>query len=354
MNGWFRRFGTDQSAVSPVIGTILVLFIVLIAVAGILVWGVPAIQGIQAHSEFQAVLTQFVELNADIKNLRDPQSSKRDTISVNRGLLSLEQGGRWVFTGTNDTNYKTFNLTGWTADASTSVSVSAPNIPGTHSVYLDKVVGATATEMSSCASSCGAASLSLGTTGGVANTIKDYSYRIRAKEGSSIKAEAWIINVGRISYALDNSQTLNRVYATMGAVINRQGAALFMEDPPAIKEPDFAASPPDKSFFARVVDLDGSSAGSGKGRFPVLVNLVDVYGLSKGRTTFEQAVSARIQVNDGNLLQEAFCTYLSTRKYYVQQAGACSAGTVNVLYDPGQTFVYDLSHMVVNGIVQSQ
>lgn len=335
----------EDGGVTPIIGTVLILFIVILAIGGILLWGVPAIQGIQEHAEFQSVLNQFVEANGDINNLRDPQSTRLDRISVNRGELTVQAGSRWVFIAVTDATYTSFSLANWDDTDPTTVGLSS--LPADAKATLYKVVGGVITQLSTCASGC--TSLSLGTA-----KIYENAFRVLAEKNGQTKAEAWIFNVGRISYIQSRASELNRMYIEMGAVVAQQGKALFMEEPPAaIKDPALTATPKDTLYFARAIELNGTSSVSGKGRFPLLLNLIDNYGTARGRPSLESTVSVRIQIDDDQFLEEAFCNHLKSRQYYSQAGGNCASGSVNLLYQPPETFFYELNHAVVSALVKT-
>src|SRR5688572_4221259 len=105
-----RRFGQHELGVSPVVGSILILAIMIVSIGGILTWGMPAIQGLQDHAEYQSVLTQFLQLDSDVRNLRDPLNTRVSTISVSQGTIALDAGDRWVISAARDANYNDFHV----------------------------------------------------------------------------------------------------------------------------------------------------------------------------------------------------------------------------------------------------
>lgn len=352
-----RTFARAHGAVTPIVGTVLVLFIVMLAIAGIVYWGVPAIQGIQEHAEFQSVVNQFVELNADLKNLRDPQSTRLDTINLNRGAIQVVNGSRWVVIAVRDTTYVDWTLTGWELNTTAAIGMSNAPAPAGATYTLTRYAGGASAATSTCsATSC---PLPAG------NSIWQDAWRIRAEVSGSIKGDAWIFNMDRIRYVMKPESTLNRLYVEMGALIIQQGAALFLEDPPPTKDPVFTVTPPDTQFFFRMMELNGTTAVSGKGRFPILVNLKDNYGPTEGRPRFTDAVAVRIQVDDAfqadaaGLLEEAFCNYFNAKADFAA-ASACDGGNVNVVYNPpddaahnGGKFLFELNQAVVTALVRA-
>lgn len=343
-----RRFRLDQRAVSPVIGTVLVLFIVLMAMAGILSWGVPAIQGLQEHAEFQSVLTQMIQTDQELRVLRDPQNTRRTPISMNTGQLNVYEGSRWVVAVHLDPDYTNLNVTGWESDTSSALVLRNFTATSNKNVTVDRVQGGTFTSSATtttCTQDC-AMTLS--------HRPNDNTTRIQVRMASVLKAEVWIFEAGRITYRLSTTDTTNRAHIEMGAVFQQQGTSLFLEETPTIKEPDFTVNPEDASYLFRALQLEGNTSASGKGRHQVLGHLVDNYGIARGRPSLENASSVRIQIDDSGaantegLLEEGFCNILDKQTYYTEGDGLCDNGDVNVVYNPGRKFTFELSQSVVN------
>jgi hypothetical protein len=354
-----RQFRRDTSAVSPVIGTVLILFIVLLAMAGILAWGVPAIQGLQEHAEFQSMLTQMVQVNNDLLTLRDPQNTRLVTVSMNHGTLRVEDGSRWVVgVGRDETEFYLSNWERGGGDFDFHWGGAAVR------VTADRVVGSTpqniaAATQSSCSGSC-----TLAGTGAAAAT---YPVRVQAFDGNNLRAEAWVFDMGRVSYRMREDSNLNRVHVEMGAVFTQQGPRIFMEHSAAIKEPVYDITPADTSYLVRVFQLSGDSAVSGKGRHTILASLAENYGTTKFRPRITDAMTALVQVDDGGApgttgaMEEAFCNHLRATSTYYEFVGgvaACDAGNMQLRYNPpnannGGLFTFEMSQAVVNVIVRS-
>src|SRR5688572_13054708 len=119
-----NRLRRDDHGVSPVIGTVLILVIMIFSIGGILAWGVPAIEGLQDRAEFQHVLTQFLQMDAQVRNLRDPQNTRVITLALSQGQLFFNEGERWVITGSREETYNAFYLSGWETGNPTSVTLN--------------------------------------------------------------------------------------------------------------------------------------------------------------------------------------------------------------------------------------
>lgn len=343
-----RVFRRDRAAVSPVIGTVLILVIMIFSIAGILAWGAPAIQGLQESAEFNGVLAQFLQMDSEVRNLRDPQNTRIVTLTVGGGILTFGKGDRWVVTGMRDAAFDPLYLGGWEGSNPASLNLLGIDLAGKQ-VSVDVASGGSFTNRFSC-SSC-ANPISLGTA-----KLDTDSVRIQVKSGGTVKAETWIINAGSIKYKVDSGSDRNVLHFAMGAVFSQQQDSFFLEESPTIKDPDYTVSPKDTNLFLRLLQLNGTAAAqTGKGRFPIVFNLVDNYGASRGRPSFDPATAARLQIHGE--LEAPFCAYLDARPGW-ESSGACpasgTAGNVNLKFNRGSDgLVYDLNHALVTTIVRA-
>lgn len=353
-----RRFARDVRAVSPVIGSILVLAIMVMAMAGVMLWGVPAIQGLQEEAEFRSALTQLVQINSDLRTLRDPENTRVATLAVSRGSVAMETGSRWLVTVHADATYSGLNITGWESDTASSLTVTG--VPQSSSVRVEEALGGTFTTITSNAACLTTCVLSLGSY-----RLLDATTRIQFKVGSTLKAETWAFDAGRLSYQESADSTFNRAHIEMGGVFTQEGSAVFMDQDPTWKEPVYSVTPQDNSYLVRVFQMDGDTSVSGKGRHTIYASLIDNYGVSRGRPLVDVAYSVRLQVDDGKaaattgILEEGYCNYFDALDHYTQQGGTCSGGTVNLLFDPPNTgsynngkFLFHLNQAVVSVIVE--
>lgn len=354
-----RGFASDERGVSPVIGTVLILFIILLAMAGILAWGVPAIQGLQDHAEFQSVLTQAHELNADLLKLRDAKAASIAYVSMNQGELRVGSGARWIVTAYLDSNWEGLYYTNWENGA----QFLANGVPGASTMTYDLATlsfTAIGSSPETCAAgTCGA----VGSAGNVNMTaLANPVVRIQFKVGNVLKAESWVFNTGRVTYKLDANSEYNRIHIELGAVFTQQGSAVFVDRKPTVKEPDLTNVPSDKSYLVRAFQVwqTASNVVVGKGRHTVNVQLDDNHGTTRGRPFLQGATAVRLQVDDGGapgvkgILEEGFCNYFAALPSYAVQGGTtCAGGTVSVLYDPVDPFNYELSQAVVRTNVKA-
>lgn len=343
---------------SPVIGTILILFIVIVAMGGILLWGLPAIQGLQDHAEFTSMLTQAHQVNADLLAMRDAGSAKPITLSMNQGSLGVFPGSRWVVTATADAAYSPIYFTKWEDDTGLLVK-SMPALAT--DVTVSKAVGGTFTLLRDVDCNAGGDC----ETGLAAAQIAGNTIRVQFKSGAVLKAEAWIFDAGRITYSMSPGTTENQLHIEMGAIFTQQGDRLYLEAQPRLKEPLFTVTPMDASYLVRAFQLEGDTSVGGKGRFSVFAQLDNNYGTTRGRPLISPAYTVRLQIDDSGAaatkgpLEEGFCNHFADLEYYTA-AAACDGGSVNVLYDPpdgagtnnGQ-LIYELNQAVVKATVQA-
>ncbi|HEX2065751.1 MAG TPA: hypothetical protein VHI93_02965, partial [Candidatus Thermoplasmatota archaeon] len=97
-----RRFLRDAAGVSPVIGTILVLAISVLGVAGILAWGAPTISRIQGRNALVAMEGEFEGLRDATQALSVPDHSRFPTVAMPGGTLSIQGGTRFLVTVDQD------------------------------------------------------------------------------------------------------------------------------------------------------------------------------------------------------------------------------------------------------------
>jgi len=323
--------------------------------AGILLWGVPAIQGLQDHAEFQSMITQAHQLNGELLTLRDAGTTRPVTISMNQGTLDVEQGSRWVVTAAADEAYSPVYFTKWEDDSGLAAK-SLPVVATT--VTVDKAVGGTFTRLATVTCNAGGDC----ETGLAASQLEGNTIRVQFKSATLLKLEAWIYDAGRITYTMNSDA---KIHLEMGTVFTEQSGRLFLESKPTVKEPVFDVSPMDASYLVRAFQMEGDSVVVGKGRHSVYAYLDNNYGTTRGRPYISPAYTVRVQVDDSGAqatlgtLEEGICNYLITLDYYTAAAD-CDAGGVSVLYDPPNAadtnsgkFTYELNQAVVRATVQS-
>jgi flagellin-like protein len=374
-----RTFRPDDRGVSPVVGTVLVLVIMIMAIGGIMAWGVPAINGLQERAEYQSVLTQFLQMESDVRGLRDPQNTRISQLSISDGRIVFDAGDRWVVIGMQDPDgdYDPLYLGGWEGSDPETITIQGlAFVPP--KIIVDKVQGGTFETVWSCGPTPACSNMiSMGIDPGDPNNLAigahldTHVVRIQFLEGSGAKAEAWIYNVGHLAYRLTERNEQNRLHFAMGAVFSQHDDFYYLEQAPTVKDPDYEIEPRDTSLFIRMLQLSGTmpQGVGGRGQFPIVYHLVDNYGSARGRPSFDPATAARIQIHGP--LEVPFCNYFDRRDHWAQEAGgvpaACATdpndwdgpSNVNLRFTRPtiggdvQSLIFDMSHSVVTTRVRT-
>lgn len=287
-----RALFGDESGVSPVVGMILVLGISIVGIAAILYWGLPAIDEMKANVEHRSLETQFLELDATIKELvtgTTEKTAKRWQPQLNRGnlltqtanaegwLFALEtyqadKEWSFVYDSLADGNHR-FNLTSITAGAA-NVQVKASRISGAQSEDL-VVSGPAQADGVQVTADALTANVSreyrVFTGAGVPEPLTGASYRLRVYADGKLLAEAYYMTTGRVDYNLLAGIGEKAVVENNGAVITGNGGTYSIVNTPPIPPPTSTGGV--MRFFGRAIALTGTLGFAGDDRFDVLVSL---------------------------------------------------------------------------------
>jgi flagellin-like protein len=231
--------GPGEEAVSPVIGTILILAITVIGIAALMLWGGPTVDRVQAQNAQAAILGEFEGLLDASADLSVPDHSRFPSIAAPRGLLQLQEGTRIMVTVDHDADNPTCDLrvTGWeSATPTATVTVSAPGcrpVTGT-SFEVYEVSGTTLSER---AINVAGATV---TAPGVDFTEGDWLFRITdGAANPTVYAEAWLHSGDRLTWRLSSASGVRNVYLESGALFSDDGAATFLHRKPTITDTAF-------------------------------------------------------------------------------------------------------------------
>ncbi|HID24991.1 MAG TPA: hypothetical protein EYP23_00785 [Thermoplasmata archaeon] len=91
-----RRVKLRNSAVSPVIGTVLTLVILVSAIGVVLSWGIPYIERLKVESEQKSVYSQFDLWDESLRDLviEGVNATRINNFALNQGNLLLDTFGR--------------------------------------------------------------------------------------------------------------------------------------------------------------------------------------------------------------------------------------------------------------------
>ncbi|HDQ15510.1 MAG TPA: hypothetical protein ENN45_00445, partial [Bacteroidetes bacterium] len=109
-----RAIRRNIKAVSPVIGTILVIFIILSTTATVMLWGIPYLNSLKAASQQASVAAQLGIIEDTINDIISGGlgSQRENTVSIEDGSFGINQDdNRVIISYSIDKNYN-FTLTG--------------------------------------------------------------------------------------------------------------------------------------------------------------------------------------------------------------------------------------------------
>lgn len=280
----------DTLAVSPVIGTVMILGISAIGIAGVLSWGLPNIQQTQAVTELDGVRNQFFALD----QISDGVMRGGAIGKASQGSLSIPEGSIERTNGTlfqvtwfpNNTATPTdrFWVSG-VADATPETFTIAPQA-GTSTlnryVLVERIVRHAATPVLDLTPVAGwgtpeAIEVNLGSVVG----LEDQVTRIRVMEiatpDDTVLMETWLLPSGSLSYNRMTPFGLAGYRLENSAVISELEQGDFMRNTPlGTVERNSAGEPTFLGLF-HVIFVDNSTfpgvQGSGAGSYPILFSL---------------------------------------------------------------------------------
>lgn len=317
------RAADGESAVTPVIGAILILAITVLGIAGVLYWGAPMIDRIQAQNAQVAVVGEFNDLRDASSVLSVPDHSRFPTVVIPRGELEIVPGTRIMVTVDRDLDLVTagtdyadcdFHVTNW-ADANALVDVSSTGCRpgGTFAAY--QVSGATLVPVFSSATFGAATNVVQSTATG------DWLFRLsNAACPEGICAEAWLHSGDQVSWDLASSAGTRGVAYENGAIFSQTDGTLFLEREAAVGDSVFGSTY--FGLWLRSLAASSYTGLSGAGSHQVYLSLLGNYD------RVESSTVSRLRIDAAGSLSEAWCNSflsrnagLSGASYQAQVAG---------------------------------
>ena len=296
----------DGEAVSPIVGTLLVLAITVVGMAGIMLWGAPTIEAVQAQNAQVGIIGELEELRGSSIELSIPDASRIPTVNVARGTLGLEPGTRMMVTADHGAAACDFHVTGWADASPTTVSYSSTGCSGSHFEVLE-VVGSNSVRRLSETPLDGSA-----TVAGADFGEGDWLFRLSNGDDLAlvVYAQAWLVDNDAVVWALDTSQGGVSAALDLGAVFSRIGRADFVEKGPSLQESEFGSGV--YSLRLRTFnDTSGSAQISGRGSHEVFLGLVGTH------TRIDRADTYRLRFDVAGLRGEAWCNLLVQRNQLI-------------------------------------
>jgi len=287
------RCSRRNKAVSPVIGTILVLAISLSTIASMLLWGIPYIESRKVNSMVTSVYNQFKTLDDALYLLvqQGLDASTVTSVAIEKGSININPiGERIIIFYSLDSDYN-FNVSGLDdGDDSFKIKLeqapSPPPLP--HNCWMkvrwlnDSYIRSTPTRR------VGNSYVEFNFPRDIKNMVKINLYD--GDNGNRNFGRIWLFDTGSITYDLPSSVGEYKVVAENLGIVVYSPAGPYLRDWPVIYNTT-------NSLSMRILNVRSSQGGSGAGIYRFL-----------------------IQVNDDE------CTEANTQVYYfkIQIYGDCS------------------------------
>ncbi len=278
-----------DAAVSPVVGMILVLGISVVGIATVLYWGLPAISNLQASVEFRAVVNQFEDLDSTVDELTrgtPGQTAKQWKPSFEQGSIQVVgQTERWVVvtdveprvnftaTGLFERDENEFTLTNnetegfldhvmvraWTLDGGVRTPLNVSTVDASGDCTDPTPMGSTEWDLGTDQEK----DLCLWHVNGTALDPDDVTLHIIVEDeddGSDL-SEVFVVDVGRVHYAMTLGTSQREAYHSNGALIQGRPSDMTVGNQPPFGPPRTTNG--ETRFFGRLVQLDGDTAVAG-------------------------------------------------------------------------------------------
>ncbi|HUR62061.1 MAG TPA: hypothetical protein VM286_06825 [Candidatus Thermoplasmatota archaeon] len=328
------RLSRDTAGVSPVIGTVLVLAISVLGVAGILAWGAPTIDRIQTRNSQVAMEGEFEGLRDASQELSVPDHSRFPTIAMPAGTLAVQKGTRFLVTSDHDPSNPScdFRVTKWADTASiNSVATSSSGCRGGSTLEIYSVGGTTTVKQTITSGGDGSQVLAAGTD----FTKGDWMFRLtHAGCPANVCAEAWLHSSDQLAWSLKASTGSRELFLDGGAVFSRSDGTFFLEKEATIGDTSFGGGY--YGLWLRSLLATSYTSIEGQGSRQVFLSLLG----NSVRT--DSSVVTKLRLDFSGTLAQAWCNAMvlrdprlidSTGKftavYKADTAATCATGDAN-------------------------
>lgn len=249
----------DDVGVTAVVGTVLVVAITIIGIAGVLAFGVPAVTRLNDQAALQSMTGQFVDVRAATLSLSLEGSSTVPAVRLSTGSLGLESADRLLVVVKYDVAC-TLDLLDWTvANTQVNAAGSCAAVPCTGVLpcfRLFEVHGPSLREVPVLAPVI---------PGGLPATS---DWLVRALDGAgNTQADAWVLSSERLAWRHSSSQSDMAAVLEWGAAFVRDRGDYRLKSP-VIREDSTTGA-----LAMRLVGFDGSAALSGAGDYGLVATL---------------------------------------------------------------------------------
>lgn len=279
------RFCRDD-AVTPVIGSILILAITILGIAGILLWGAPTLQSIQDQNAQAGMVGEFQEMRRDSLVLSITDSSRVPRVNLETGTFGLQEGTRIMVSSMHDPGFGDcgFHVTGWQAapvrqfsvdmtDCRTFDTSGCPVAAGEVCLRVFDVSGGNTFEKDITYDTSSTAPIHTFTLDDADADLTEGDWRFMISDGSAnTDADAWLLSTQALHWQLDSQREL-AVRLEGGAIFSQQGETVFLQENPPISEEAFGNA---GDFVLRLPTYTTNSQTtlSGRGSPSVFLSLV--------------------------------------------------------------------------------
>lgn len=347
------RFVQDTVAITPVIGTIMILGVSAIGIGAVMAWGVPSLQDTKANTEYAGLQEQFATFDAVATNVMHGGSpGKASMVNANLagGQIARTQGDwfmvEWYPVNTAGPNGKhhnaSFEVTGYDDPTPTQLNITNREVKltdpkFTYETVYDKThvnrltVPGETYEFDDGWAQDESKSFLIGDT----EEFKTYPTRLRITDISAdeVLAEIWIFPMGALEYTRETeTQGPIKVVLENAAVLTQRTSAAAIRDKPMVTKEDWASpagEPKLVVLFMTVYTDDPEDPGvtaAGAGSWPLLFSLKS----NNLRANSTEVVSSSITVSGSRAP-----TWL---QYYIDHYDYVREGTSNtVTLDAGPT-----------------
>ncbi len=261
-----------DDAVTPVIGSIIILGITVLGITGVVVWGAPALQELQERGAQAAMLGEFREVRRDTLILSITDSSRVPRLTIDQGTLALEAGTRYQITSNHhptqtdcDMHVKDWGvganndrITVSFTNCGASINIDDVGSCGDPCFRVYQVSGPNTFEQTITAttvpSPLGSAVDSDVEVGGVDFTQGNWMFELGNAAGTDSYAQAWLMDSDALEWELIGG-TERRLWFEMGAVFTETAGTIYLEEEPALAEQAFGTD----DFVIRVPVLSGTA-----------------------------------------------------------------------------------------------
>jgi hypothetical protein len=336
-----RRLLRDLGSVSPIVGSVLILAISVLGVAGVLFWGAPTIDRIQSRNAQAAMEGEFEGLRDASQELSVPDHSRFPTVAMPGGTLAVQAGTRFLVAADHDSTNPTCDLhvTDWsdsgTDKGKATVSATGCRTPTT-TCTLPLGAGSSCLEVFSVGGTTTVRQTATLSGGVVTVTSADLSkgdWMFRLTDGNAspaIYAEAWLHSSDQLTWRLASSTGTREVFLDGGAVFSRSDGTVFLEKEAPIGDASFGTGY--YGLWLRSLVATSYGSISDPGSHQVFLSLLG----NAVRVDANTATKLRYDVSGS--LAEAWCNALLARNTHLTNAAysntagyTCKTGDANGL-----------------------